>query len=82
MPYDELREDYEREKEMIEFERYQDTMAYERTEITNLKKAVKRYEDALREIAEGKGAFSRDPLTHAGNVIENLVAIAEEALDE
>jgi len=36
--------------------------------------------EALREIALGRGAFSRDPLTHAENVIANSVRLAEAAL--
>jgi hypothetical protein len=36
--------------------------------------------DALREIARGEGAFSRDPLTHATNCIESMKAIAAAAI--
>jgi hypothetical protein len=35
---------------------------------------------ALREIAKGEGAFSRDPLTHAGNCIEYMKRLAVRAL--
>jgi hypothetical protein len=35
---------------------------------------------ALEEIAEGSGAFSRDPLTHAANCIDNMKALARAAL--
>ena len=35
---------------------------------------------ALEEIVKREGAFSRDQLTHAGNVIENMATIAEEAI--
>jgi hypothetical protein len=35
---------------------------------------------ALEEIAEGSGAFSRDPLTHAANCIDNMKSIARAAL--
>lgn len=35
---------------------------------------------ALEEIEKGEGKFSRDPLTHAANVIDNLTAIARAAL--
>ena len=38
--------------------------------------------DALEEIAKGEGAFSRDRLEHATNVIENAIDIAIEALKE
>ncbi len=36
--------------------------------------------DALREIAQGRGAFSLDHFTHANNAIENMKRIANEAL--
>ena len=80
MPYDDQREAWERDKEKMDFQRYQDGMAFEATEIVNLKKMVERYEDALREITKGEGAFSRYRLTHAENVIENLLTIARQAL--
>lgn len=35
---------------------------------------------ALEEIAEGKGAFSRDPFQHAKNCIEDMKQIALDAL--
>ena len=37
-------------------------------------------ESALRKIAKREGRFSRDHLTHAGNTIEDMSAIAETAL--
>jgi hypothetical protein len=36
--------------------------------------------EALEKIAKGEGRFSRDQLTHASNTIEDMKAIAEEAL--
>ena len=36
--------------------------------------------EALKIIAKGEGAFSRDPLTHAGNTIDNMISIAEKAI--
>ena len=36
--------------------------------------------EALAEIAKGEGAFSRDPLTHAGNTIDNMKRLATAAL--
>ena len=36
--------------------------------------------EALAKIAEGRGAFSRDPLTHAANVIDEAKATAAAAL--
>ena len=40
-----------------------------------------RYEKALREIEKGEGAFSRDPLEHAENTIDNMKDIARQALE-
>jgi len=37
-------------------------------------------EGALREISEGKGRYSMDPLEHAGNTIEDMKELAKEAL--
>lgn len=36
--------------------------------------------EALKEIAKGEGRFDRDPLTHAGNVIQSMIATAEDAI--
>ena len=36
--------------------------------------------EALKEIAKTEGPYSRDPLTHAENVIENLTNIANKAI--
>lgn len=38
--------------------------------------------DALREIAKGEGAYSRDQLTHANNTIENMKKIASDATEK
>lgn len=35
---------------------------------------------ALREIAKGEGRFNRDPIQHANNAIDNMVALAESAI--
>jgi hypothetical protein len=35
---------------------------------------------ALQEIAEGRGTYSRDPLTHASNTIDEMKALALSAL--
>ena len=35
---------------------------------------------ALKEISEGKGAYSFDPLEHASNTINNMKELAEQAL--
>lgn len=37
-------------------------------------------ERALKKIAEGRGRYSRDPLTHADNTIEDMKAVASAAL--
>lgn len=36
--------------------------------------------EALQEIAKGEGAFSRDQLKHAANVIDNSIALARAAI--
>lgn len=36
--------------------------------------------DKLKEITKGKGRYSIDPLTHAGNAIEDMKDLAIEAL--
>ena len=41
--------------------------------------APKMYE-ALQKIAEGKGAYSMDRLTHAENTIEDMKTLAQEVL--
>ena len=43
-------------------------------------KAAQEMLEALKEIAKMEGAYSRDPLTHAENVIENLTNIANKAI--
>jgi hypothetical protein len=45
-------------------------------------KRIARLETALREISEGRGTFSRDPLEHASNCIEEMKAIAIKALEQ
>lgn len=41
---------------------------------------IKALEKALREISKGEGRFSRDPLEHASNTIEDMKALAIEAI--
>lgn len=36
--------------------------------------------EALKEIAKGEGAYSRDHLVHASNVIENCIRLANAAI--
>ncbi len=36
--------------------------------------------EVLETIAKGEGAFSRDPLTHAGNCIDEMKSIAQAAI--
>ena len=38
--------------------------------------------NALREVAKGEGAYSRDELAHARNTIENMLKIANKAINE
>ena len=49
-------------------------------EIARLRAQLATAKKALEEISKGEGAFSRDPLTHASNTIENNKRIAQEAL--
>ena len=42
---------------------------------------VRRLRAALTEIEKGEGAFSLDRLTHASNCVENMKAIAKNALE-
>ena len=49
-------------------------------EIDTLRTSNKELRDALEEIAEGKGEYDMDPLTHAGNTIREMVELATEAL--
>jgi hypothetical protein len=37
--------------------------------------------EALREIAQGKGAYSMDRMTHAENTIRDMTGLAQGALD-
>ena len=48
--------------------------------IAELEAKLARCAEALKEIAEGAGAFSRDPLTHAANCIEAMKTTARAAL--
>ena len=56
-------------------------MFVERRRLLEAEAEIDRLRDALTRIAKGEGAFSRDPLTHAANTIDNLLGIAEDALD-
>lgn len=38
--------------------------------------------EALKEIAKGRGAYSLDPLAHASNVIEDMKALATDAIEK
>lgn len=42
--------------------------------------SIKAWHEALKAIAEGKGAYSMDRMTHAENTIRDMVALAKEAL--
>jgi len=42
---------------------------------------ISELENALTEVAKSEGAYSQDPLTHAGNTIDNMIDIARKALD-
>lgn len=49
-------------------------------EVKRLTNELREARAALEEIAEGKGRYSTDPLTHAENTIEDMSALAVEAL--
>jgi len=49
-------------------------------DMAQLTEENERLRQALAEIAKGEGAFSRDPLTHASNTIDNMKRLAEQAL--
>ncbi len=49
-------------------------------QVAELKEANERYRKALEEIREGYGRFSTDPFTHAVNTIDDMKALAVEAL--
>lgn len=42
--------------------------------------AARKVVEAAREAAEGRGRFSRDPLTHADNCIEDMKGVLNAAL--
>lgn len=50
------------------------------TDYSALEAEVAGLRAALAEIAKGEGAFNRDPLNHAKNVIENMMTLAAAAL--
>ena len=49
---------------------------------SELRDRIEELEEALRQIAKGEGPFSRDPLTHAANCVENMQKIAIDALQK
>ncbi len=52
----------------------------DRTANANLIAAAPVLYEALVQIAKGEGRFSRDPLTHASNTIEDMKLLAKSAL--
>jgi hypothetical protein len=50
--------------------------------IAALQARVRKLEEVLHEISEGKGQYSRDPYEHACNCIEDMKHLAVEALKE
>lgn len=64
--------------EAIEKKYMNQTMA---SETAWLLSRVKVLTAALEEIKLGNGAYSQDQLTHAGNCIENMKHLAQEALN-
>lgn len=65
--------------ELLERFTVEDTLneAYRnRVEVEQLKAQNAQLLEALREISEGEGAYSRDPITHLGNCLDNMKRIA------
>ena len=52
----------------------------ERETVRRLEAQVKRMREALQEISEGKGRFSRDHFEHCRNTVEDMKALAVAAL--
>lgn len=50
--------------------------------VAELEQQVERYRAALEAVTKREGAFSRDSLTHAQNVIDNMAEVARTALKE
>ena len=44
-------------------------------------KEIERLRDALTQITYGEGRYNTDQLTHAENTIEDMIALAKEALE-
>ena len=49
-------------------------------DLDSMLRVVRQMREALAEIAQGRGAYSRDQLTHAENCIEAMKALARAAL--
>ena len=49
--------------------------------VEDLKEEVELLRDALRQISYGEGRYNSDQLTHAENTIEDMIALAKEALE-
>jgi hypothetical protein len=59
----------------------EEALAYlERTLSEPIPGRVKELRDGLEQIARGEGAYSLDPLTHAGNCIDEMKAKAKDLL--
>lgn len=50
------------------------------TRIEELERERDELRKALQAISRGEGRFSRDPLTHASNTIEDMIDLANAAL--
>jgi Lar family restriction alleviation protein len=56
-------------------------IAKKEEELDALRKEIEELKMTLKKISEGVGAFSRDPLTHVFNCIENMKDIVLKALE-
>jgi hypothetical protein len=52
------------------------------TEAANLIQRCEKYEAALIEISKGEGRYDEDRLQHASNTIQDMIALAKEALKD
>lgn len=68
------------EAAQVEAEHWESNCAKAVSEIEAVQAASTRLAEVMKEIAEGKGPYSRHPLTHAENVIESMKELANDAL--
>ena len=50
------------------------------SQLTAEREKVEKLKDALKEITFGRGTFNHDPFQHCQNTVEDMKALAEQAL--